>query len=72
MKKSVEVIWEEDPYLTKPLLKDTGGQTCRKKHRNMLENVISVRDSCQTFTSLEEFLILFPTLGLLLNGVWIL
>ena len=59
----------EDPYLTKPLLKDTGGQACRKKHRNMLENVISVRDSCQTFTSLEEFLILFPALGLLLNGV---
>ena len=39
---------------------------------NMLGNVISVRDSRQTFTSLEEFSILFPALGLLLNGVWIL
>ena len=38
----------------------------------MLGNVISVRDSRQTFTSLEEFSILFPTLGHLLNGVWIL
>ena len=38
----------------------------------MLGNVMSVRDSRQTFTSLEEFLILFPALGLLLNGDWIL
>ena len=72
MKESVEVIRGEDPYLTGPLLKDIGGQACKKKHRNMLENVISVRDSHQTFTCLEEFLILFPALSLLLNGVWIL
>ena len=54
------------------ILKDTGGQACKKKHKNMLENMISVRVSRQTFTSLEEFLILFPALGLLLNRVWIL
>ena len=68
MKESAEVTREEDPYLTRPLLKDTGGQACKKKHKNMLENVTNVKDSLQTFTSLEEFLILFPTLGLLLNG----
>ena len=33
----------------------------------MLGNVMSVRDLRQTFTSLEELLILFPALGLLLN-----
>ena len=54
-----------------PLLKDTGGQACRKKHKSMLENVISVRDSCQTFTSLEESLILYPAFSLLLNEAWI-
>ena len=69
MKEFVEVTRGEDPYLTEPLLKDIGGQICRKKHKNMLENVTSVRDSLQTSTSLEEFLILFPALGLLLNGV---
>ena len=69
MKESTEVTQGEDPYLTGPLLKDTSDQACKKKHKNMLENVISVRDSRQTFTSLEEFSILFPALGLLLNGV---
>ena len=38
----------------------------------MLRNVISVKDSHQIFTSLEEFSILFLTLGHLLNGAWIL
>ena len=38
----------------------------------MLGNVISVRDLRKAFTSLEEFSILFPPLGLLLNEVWIL
>ena len=72
MKESMEVTRGEDPYLTGPLPKDTGGQACKKKRKNMLENMTSVRDSLQTFTSLGEFLILFPALGLLLNGVWIL
>ena len=72
MKGFEEVTQEEDLYLTGPLLKDTGGQTCKKRHKNMLGNVINVRDSRQTFTSLEEFLILFPALGLLFNEDWIL
>ena len=72
MKEFVEVTQEEDLYLTEPLLKDTGGRACKRKHRNMLKNVISVRDMHQTFISLEEFLILFLALGFLLSGAWIL
>ena len=68
MKEFAEVTWGEDPYLTEPLFMDTGGQICRKNHKNMLENVTNVRDSLQTSTSLEEILILFPALGLLLSG----
>ena len=71
MKESAEVIRGEDPYLTGPLLKDTGGQACRKKHKSMLENVTNVKDSLQTLPNLEEFLILFPAFGLLLNEAWI-
>ena len=69
MKEFVEVTLGEDPYLTRSLLKDTSGQICRKKHKNMLKNATGVRDSLQTSTNLEEFLIFFPALGLLLNGV---
>ena len=60
---------EEDLYLIGPVLEDTGGQACKRRHKNMLGNVISVRDLRQTFTSLKEFSILFPALNLLLNGV---
>ena len=35
MKGFVEVTPEKDPYLTGPLLKDIGGQTFKKKHKNM-------------------------------------
>ena len=59
----------EDPYLTGPLLKGTGGHICKKKHKNMLENVTSVKCSFQISINQEEFLILFLALGLLLNGV---
>ena len=69
MKEFVEVTRGEGPYLTGPLLKDIGGQICRRKRRSMLENVTNVRDSLQTSTSLEEFLILFPAFGLLLSEV---
>ena len=72
MKEFVEVIQEEDLYLIELLLKDTGGRACKRKHKSMLKNVISVRDSHQTFISPEEFLILFLALGLLLSGAWIL
>ena len=60
---------EEDLSLIGPVLEDTGGQACKRRHKNMLGNVISVRDLRQTFTSLKEFSILFPALNLLLNGV---
>ena len=36
------------------------------------KNVTNVRDLPQTFTNLEEFLILCLALGLSLNGAWIL
>ena len=67
MKGFAKVTQKEDLYLIGLLLKDTGGQACKRRHKNMLGNVISVKDSRQTFTSLEELFILFPALGLLLN-----
>ena len=72
MKESTEAARGEDPYLIRPLLKDTSGQVCIKKCKNMSENAINVKDSLQTFTSLEEFLILFLAFGLLLNRAWTL
>ena len=45
MKEFMKVTHEENLYLTEPLFKDTGGQACKRKHKNMLKNVISVRDS---------------------------
>ena len=44
MKEFMEVTLGEDPYLTRSSLKDTSGQICRKKHKNMLKNAIGVRD----------------------------
>ena len=72
MKGFVGVTPEEGLYLIGLLLRDTGGQTCKRRHKNMSGNVISVKDSSQTFTSMEEFSILFPALCHLLNGAWIL
>ena len=72
MKEYVEVIQGADHCHTELLLKVTSSQACKKKRKNILENVTNVKDSLQTFTSLEEFLILFPALGLLLNRVLIL
>ena len=68
MKAFVEVIRGKGPYHTGQLLKDIGGQICRRKRKSMLENVTSVKGSLQTSTSLEEFLTLCPALSLLLNG----
>ena len=62
----------EDLYLIGLLLRNTGGQACKRRHKNMLRNVISVKDSRRIFTSLEEFLILLLALGRLLNGAWTL
>ena len=72
MKGFVGVIQEENPCLIKLLLRDIGGQACKRRYRNMLRNVISVKDSHQIFTNLEEFLILFLALVHLLNGAWTL
>jgi len=72
MNEFVENTQEEDLYLTEPLFKDIGGQVCKRKHKSMLKNAISVRDLGQTFISPEEFLILFLALSLLLNRAWIL
>ena len=72
MKGFAEVTQGEGLYLTKTLLKGTGGLACKKRRKNMSGNMISARGSRQTFTSLEEFSILSLALGLLLNGDWIL
>ena len=72
MKGFVGVTQEGDPYLIGLLLRDIGGQACKRRYRNMLRNVISVKGLRQIFTSLEEFSILFLALGHLLNGAWIL
>ena len=68
----VEVIQEEDPCLIGLLPKDTGGQTCKKRHRSMSRNAINVRSLRLTFTSLEGFSTLFLIRGLLLNRAWTL
>ena len=71
MKGFVEVIQEEDLYLTGLLPKDIGGQTCKKRRKSM-SNAINVRGLRLTFTSLEGFSTLFLVRGLLLNGAWTL
>ena len=72
MKGFVGVIQEEYPYLIGLLLKDIGGQACKRMRMNMSRNAISVKDLRPIFTSLEEFSILFLAFGHLLNGVWTL
>ena len=62
------VIQEEDPCLIGLLPRDIGGQACKRRRMNTLRNAISVKGSCQIFTSLEEFSIFFLALGHLLNG----
>ena len=69
MKGFVEVIQEEDHCLTKLLSKGIGGQTCKKKRRNMLRNAISAKGMHLIFTNLEGFSTLFLVHGLLFNGV---
>ena len=70
MKGFVEVIQEEDPCLIGLLPKDIGGQACKKRHRSMLRNAISVKGLRPIFTSLEVFSTLFLARGFLLNGAW--
>ena len=68
----VEIIQEEDPCLTRVLPKDIGGQACKKRHRSMLRNAISVKGLRPIFISLEGFSTLFLACGLLLNEAWTL
>ena len=72
MKGFVEVIQEEGPCLTGLLPKDIGGQTCKKRCKNMSRNAINVKDLRPIFTSLEGFSTLFLVHGLLLSGAWTL
>ena len=72
MRGSVKATREVDLCLTEPLLKDTGGRACKRKHRNMLKSVTNAKDLHQTFTNREQSSVLFPALGHLLNGIWIL
>ena len=68
----MEVTQEEDFCLIEPSLRATGGQTCKRKHRNMSRSAINVKDSPQTYTNQEESLISYPALGHLPSGAWIL
>ena len=72
MKRFVEVIQEEDHCLTELLPKNIGGQTCKKRRRNMSRNAINVRGLRPIFTSLKGFSTLFLVRGLLLNRAWTL
>ena len=69
MKGFVEVIHEEDHCLTELLPKGIGGQTCKKRRKNMSRNAISAKGMHPIFTSLEEFSTLFLVYGFLLNVV---
>ena len=68
MKGFVEVIQEEGHCLTELLPKDIGGQTCKKRRRNMSGNAINARDLHPIFISLEGCSTLFLVRGLLLSG----
>ena len=63
----VEVIQEEDPYLTGLLPKGIGGQTCKKRCKSMSRNAINVRGLHLIFTSLEGFSTFSLVRGPLLN-----
>ena len=68
MKGFVEVIQGDGHCLTGLLPKDIGGQTCKRRRRNMSGNTISARGLHQTFISLEGSLTLCLVHVLLLSG----
>ena len=72
MKEFVGATQGEDLCLTELSLRAIGGQTCKRKHRNMSRNTINAKGSHQTYTNQEESLIPYPTLGHLPSGAWIL
>lgn len=49
------IILVGDLYPTELLPKGTGGQACRGMHKNMFENVISVKDLPPIFISQVGF-----------------
>ena len=67
MKESVVVTQREGRYRIKLLLKVTGGQMCRERHKIMLKNVINARGLPQTSISLGACSILFLIRGHLHN-----
>ena len=72
MKEFVGATQGEDLCLTEPSLRAIGGQTCKRKHRNMSRNAINAKDSHQMYTNQEDSLIPYPALGHLPSGAWIL
>ena len=57
MKEFVEVIQGEGHCLIGLLSKDIGGQTCKKRRRNMSRNVINARGLHPIFISLDPIFI---------------
>ena len=68
MRGFAEVTQGEGHCLTGLLLRDIGGQTCKKMRRNMSRNAINARGLYPIFISLEGCSILFLVHGLLLSG----
>ena len=55
MKEYVEVILGADRCHKVLLLRVTGGQACKKKHKIMLRRVVNAKGLLQTFTSLGVY-----------------
>ena len=68
MKGFVKVIQEEDHCLTRLLPKDIGGQTFKKRRKNMSRNAINARGLHPIFINLEGCSTFFLVHGLLLSG----
>ena len=68
MKGFVEVIQGEGHCPTGLLPKDIGGQTCKKRHKNMSRNAINARGLHRIFINLEGCSTLCLVRGLLLSG----
>ena len=56
--------WSIEVYIDDIVVKS---KACKRRHKNMSGNVISVKDSRRTFTNLKEFSIPFPALSHFLN-----
>ena len=67
MKEFVEVIQGEGHCLIGLFPKDIGGQTCKKRRRNMSRNAINARGLHPIFIGLEGYSTLFLVHGLSLS-----